>query len=101
MKGSIEMPAWYEEYQQTELSIRQAAHRNLQLDRIVDRRQSELRRKAVGYTQILCMILLVGSLGSIEISEVPQVGSIWIAVLSQVILYTLAFCQIREEKKEK
>ena len=61
MKGSIEMPVWYEEYQERELSIRQAAHRNIRMDQIEDRRARELSRKFVGYTMITCMILLVGA----------------------------------------
>lgn len=99
MKGSIEMPGWYEEYQERELSIRQAAHRNIRMDQIEDRRARELNRKFIGYTMIACMILLIGSIGTIEITEVPPVGSIWIAVLSQVVMYALAFYQVREGRK--
>lgn len=89
------MPLWYAEYQERELPTRHASHR---MDSIEKRRGRELSRKFVGYTMIVCLILFIGSLGTIEITDVPPVGSIWIAVLSQIVMYALMFYQIREER---
>ena len=102
MEGNtVEMMSWYEDYQQTELEIRQRARRNRKLDIIEDFRAVEIRRKLVGYTMLTCLILFVGSVGTLEISEVPSTGAIWICILSQVILYTLAFAHIRAGRKVK
>ena len=100
MKGSneatIEMMEWYDDYQNTELEIRHRARRNRKDDHIYDIRRNEFLRKSIGYLMLACVILLVGSIGSIEVSETVPTGSVWICVLSQVILYTLIFIQIKE-----
>ena len=101
MNENIDVMSWYDDYQQEELEIRQAARRNRKMDLIVDLRQSEIKRKLVGYTMLTCLILFVGSVGTLEISEAPSAGAIWICILSQVILYTLAFAHIRTGRKVK
>lgn len=101
MNESIDVMSWYDDYQNTELEIRQRAHRNRKLDIIEDFRTVEIRRKLVGYTMLTCLILFIGSIGTLEISEVPSIGAIWICILSQVILYTLAFAHIRAGRRTK
>lgn len=93
--SSIELMDWYEEYQDRELEIKQMARRSRKADPIIERRSSEIFRKAIGYTMLACVILLVGSIGTIEISEEVPVGSVWIAILSQVVLYLLIILQMR------
>lgn len=96
MEGNtVEMMDWYEEYQDRELEIKQMARRSRKADPIIERRSSEIFRKAIGYTMLACVILLVGSIGTIEISEKVPVGSVWIAILSQVVLYLLIILQMR------
>lgn len=96
MKGSsIDVMDWYEDYQSQELEIKQMARRSRKADPIIERRSSEIFRKAIGYTMLVCVILLVGSIGTIEISEEVPVGSLWIAILSQVVLYLLIIVQMR------
>lgn len=94
-QGSIEVMDWYEEYQDRELEIKQMARRSRKADPIIERRSSEISRKVIGYTMLACVILLVGSIGTIEISENIPIGSVWIAILSQVVLYLLIVVQMR------
>lgn len=102
MEGNtVEMMGWYEDYQNTELEIRQMARRSRKADPIIERRSSEIFRKAIGYTMLACVILLVGSIGTIEISETVPVGSVWIAILSQVVLYLLIILQMKGGTMEK